>query len=807
MNGYSLAEISEATGGTLFCDNPNKIIDRYVYDTRLIISPSEGSPLFLALRTPRRDGHSFISAAIDAGVQAFMVDAKESIALRDFNPELSFILVEDVLAALQRLARYHRRRLSRPLFIALTGSNGKTTVKEWLAALIDDDFKTARSPLSFNSGLGTALSILDVSDECEVALLEAGISTVGEMDAQTAMIQPKWGVFTNLGDAHGDGFSSRSEKLIEKLKLFQHVETIFYSPVGILGYENELLSGLPKNIEIIRCDSPQITDLLNARTFSTKADVENARLALAVALKLGVSPQTLAQKISRLFPVQMRTEWLTDNPEITVINDAYSSDITSTYNAYALLLRSGPHGAKKVILSDLDNAQNRPDEQLILIKEAARLFGATNLTLIGKVSVELSNNHPEFSAFTDVDSFIQQFDYETFRFSTVLLKGARRFALERLIPLFTHKSAASYLQIDLNALIHNFHAIKKRLPDKVQTMAMLKAAAYGGGAFQIARELVREGVDYLAVAYTDEGVELRRAGLRTPIMVLTPSEESISALRNYQLEPAVGSFRLLNALISQNTESFFAIHIEIDTGMGRLGFIENEIERLITTLKATKENFEIRSIFTHLAASESPSEDDFTRAQLQKFISISNQLKANFPHALLHALNSGGALRFPEYALDMIRLGIGLYGVSPTAQDEGLIEVFSLRSVVAQIHEYPAGTTVGYNRRFRAARATRVATIPVGYADGVPYALGAAEFSVLVAGKTAPIIGSVCMDMLMLDVTDAPEAKEGEEVVFFGKQGDAFLSVKTLAACANTIPYQILTAISPRVRRLYVKNG
>jgi alanine racemase len=512
-------------------------------------------------------------------------------------------------------------------------------------------------------------------------------------------------------------------------------------------------------------------------------------------------------------------ELITDNPEITLLNDSYNADAASVRHAFSLLAAQESQPRKVVIISDLEHQGERaPTLQRELAELALERFGAGNVMLIGPLFSRLMAETPlpGAAAYPDLDAFLKAFRYEDFTQSVILLKGARKFRLETLIPYFSQQAATTYLKINLNALKQNLEVFRSRVPNQTRLMAMLKAAAYGSGGWQLAQELEREGVDYIGVAYTVEGIELRRRGIRAPILVLNPDFATLAQLWRFELQPAVWSFPLLQQLaaIAAERQTALPIHLEFDTGMGRLGFEPGQVEPVLDALRSTAgaEHLPIASVFSHLAAADAPAQDPFTEQQLAQFEAVAERIQTQYPESLRHILNTGGALRWPGRAGDMVRIGLGLYGISPVpALQRELQEIASLHSSISQIHHYPAGTSISYGRTYVLEAPARIATIPVGYADGIPRALSNGKLEALVHGQRCPVVGVICMDMLMLDVTAVPQAQAGDEVVFFGRQAapsdsETFQSITTLAEAANTIPYEILTGLSLRLRRLYVKE-
>lgn len=785
------------------------------FDSRTIAHGSE--TIFVALRTANRNGADYIQQAYEKGVRHFIVETK--LSFRDVN----YVIVDDALDFLQRWAFHHRLRFEEYPVIAITGSNGKTTVKEWAATLMEEDLRIVKSPMSYNSQLGVAISLLHLRPQADVALIEAGISESGEMAALAAMIQPDLGVLTHMGDAHQAGFEDFQEKLLEKLALFEECSDVFST-----SFQSEILQthpGLPwqmigsreeDHIQLLEASQEsqgwQVALLASGQQVSVQiplsgqANLENALLAILIARSQGIAWNTIQARALLLKPVEMRTEIISDHPQITILNDSYNADADSVRNAFQQLLQYKAQPNQAIILSDLPHQGERQQEiQLTLWKEAKELVGEDQVYLIGPVFFQLVGHN----AFKTVEELQQQVDVASLNHSTVLLKGARTFELERLIPWLQRKPNATYFRIDLNRLSHNYRYLKSLLPDRVKMMAMVKAASYGSGTWQIAQHLEKEGVDYLAVAYTSEGIELREAGIETPIMVMNPDPGSVSELIRYDLEPEISHMALFDRYLQASRlkgSQRMNIHLKLETGMGRLGFQEADLPALISLISHYPD-LRIISVMSHLAAADDLSEAAFSLEQIRRLNAMADHLTEELGICpFRHILNTAGILNYPDYTMDMVRLGIGLYGIDPTASQvaEGnLLEIGSLHAFISDITEYPAGTSIGYGRSQVTDRSTRIATVPIGYADGVLRNLGNGKASFLVNGQLAPTFGRICMDMLMLDVTDIPAVRPGGEVVLFGEQAGKHLSVIEMATAAETIPYEILVRISPRVRRIY----
>ncbi|HRY31816.1 MAG TPA: bifunctional UDP-N-acetylmuramoyl-tripeptide:D-alanyl-D-alanine ligase/alanine racemase [Bacteroidales bacterium] len=796
-------------------------------DSRQFVQPS--GTLFFALVSKRNDGHRYIGELYEKGVRSFVV-SDGGFAFRDY-PEAVFLVVPDTLLALQQLAAWHRRQFGLTV-VGITGSNGKTIVKEWLYQLLQDDLKIVRSPKSYNSQTGVPLSVWQIGSGDELALIEAGISEPDEMNRLQPVILPGIGIFTNIGQAHAGNFINKDQKIAEKLKLFTHVETLIFCSDHLDIQQRIISTEAFRKLRLFTWGRKKDSDLViesidrNVRwtdihcrfegrqvhirlPFVDDASIENVMHCWAFMLLRGVPDEIILQRVSRLSPVAMRMELKEGINNCTIINDSYSSDINSLSIALDFLNQQKQHRRKTVILSDLlQSGRNENDlyawiADLLANKEVDQLIG------IGPaITRHAARFRMNKSFFAGTEDFLKKFPFSNFQHESILIKGARVFNFEDISKALQQKAHETVLEINLNALVHNLNLIRSRLKPGVKTMVMVKAFSYGSGSYEIANLLQFHQVDYLAVAYADEGVELRRAGISLPVMVMNPDEESIDALSKYHLEPEVYNFRILDLIeesrqrLSGGQQGRIFIHLKLDTGMNRLGFREEDLELLIKRLDALP-YIHVKSVFSHLAASEMPQHDPFTLEQISRFSSMTETLRAEGRNSFIrHILNSAGLCRFPDAQFDMVRIGISLYGVAVCPGDEGrLQQVSSLRSMVSQIRQLEAGETVGYGRSWTARRQSRIAVVPIGYADGLPRALGNGRGKLMINGTLVPIIGEVCMDMCMVDVSGV-EAREGDVVLVFGKDK----AVTEFAAAADTIPYEILTRISRRVKRVYYQE-
>jgi alanine racemase len=830
---YHLENIISIVKARVLLQNGNPSIEHLLLDSRKVIFPH--SSLFIALKGSRRDGHSFIEELYQKGIRNFLV----SMAV-DVNafPGANVILVKDTLHALQVLAMHHRRQYSIPV-IGITGSNGKTIVKEWLNQLLEEQFNIVRSPKSYNSQIGVPLSVWQMNDSHDLAIFEAGISESGEMSNLEKIIQPTIGIFTNIGEAHSEGFINLRQKVNEKLQLFTHAQTLVYCKDNPSLHEavatlwQQLHKRGDKTFSI--CSWSRLTEAaLQIRTiekgdgqalitaiwqseklqitipFTDDASIENAIHCWCVMFLLKVDPSIIQQKMMRLATVAMRLEVKNGINNCSIINDSYSADLSSLSIALDFLMHQQQHTKRTVILSDILQSGRTEKELYQEVAKALEQRGVNRFIGIGKKislhrSVFEAINTLELSFYPSVEEFKKDFHHFYCRDETILLKGARVYGLEQIDALLEQKVHQTILEINLSALVHNLQQFQQLLHPSTKVMAMVKAFSYGSGGYEIANVLQFHKIDYLAVAYADEGVELRKGGIALPVMVMNTDASTFDLLVRYQLEPELYSPDLLRAL-----DSFlrlkgirqFPVHIELETGMNRLGFSEEQITALIEILKT--DVFSVRSVFTHLVASEDPEHDAYTEEQANIFHRLCDQIGRAISYPFVrHIANTSGIARHPSLQLDMVRIGIGLYGIG--AQNTSPItlrEVSTLKSTIAQVKHVRAGESVSYGRRGIASRDSIIATVRIGYADGYPRSLSNGIGKMLVRGRLAPIIGMICMDMTMIDVTDIPDAVEGDEVIVFGKE----LSVEQLASWAQTIPYEILTGVSQRVKRVYFEE-
>jgi alanine racemase len=819
---FSPEDISRITRGSLNGEI-SSVIEEVFTDSRTLPLSPRGA-MFVALSGPRHDGHQYIHDLYKAGIRLFLVSRipDEVLEVRD----ACFVVVPDCLKALQQLAAYHRLLFHFPV-IGITGSNGKTIVKEWIYQLLQSYREVVKSPRSYNSQVGVPLSLLQLRPEHEIAIIEAGISFPGEMKNLEELIQPGIGIITNIGEAHQENFYDLREKVQEKLNLFRRSSTLLYCKdqkivdeeihKAFSGKGPRLLSWSFKSgadLEITGCNLLDGMTHLEARwkdesfeleiPFTDRASIENCIHCLLLYLFLGIDKLGGLEPFRHLNPVAMRMELKNGINGCTLINDSYSSDMVSLGIALDFLQRQPQNPVKTLILSDILQSGKENDE---LYREVGALIKAKGVGRFIGIGPALNASRHYFLAdsifFSSTEEFIRAYPSLSFRDEAILLKGARVFGFERITELLEQKRHQTRLEINLQSMVHNLNFFRSLLRPGTRIMGMVKALSYGSGTYEIASLLQYHKVDYLAVAVADEGIALKRAGIQLPMMVMSPEPTSFDAMVRFNLEPELYSLPLLRSFIQfavQTGLKQYPVHLKLDTGMHRLGFSMDEIPGLIEILSTSRE-IHVRSVFSHLAGSEDPDLDGFTREQIDLFTSLSSQIVrlTGYP-VLRHILNSAGIERFPDAQFDMVRLGIGLYGISTVNQSK-LLQVGTLRSIITQVKDLNPGDTVGYNRRGLIVERSRIAVVPIGYADGLSRKMGNGNGYFLVKGKPAPIVGNICMDMCMINVTGL-DVREGDEVIIFGDG----LSVTRLAEQLGTIPYEVLTGISSRVKRVYFQE-
>lgn len=818
---YTINNITALIGARRF-GSAEARIDWLLTDSRSLAFPE--TTLFFALRTKLGDGHHYIAELYRRGVRNFVVGNVPTNYATDYA-DANFLLVVSPLKALQRLAERHREEYDLPV-IGVTGSNGKTVVKEWLYQLLSPSMRVTRSPRSYNSQVGVPLSVWLLDEHSQIGVFEAGISQPGEMSALKAIIQPTIGIMTNIGPAHQENFATIQEKCLEKISLFKDADVVIYcadDPIISECMAASLYTGDAIAWSEQNADSPLFIRKVEKQErnthivyrflssehevnipFTDDASVQNCIHCLATCLYLHLQPEVIAQRMATLEPVAMRLEVIQGVRNCTLINDSYNSDVASLDIALDFMNRRPEQKdkGKTLILSDILQTGLSANELYTQVADMVNHRGIDRLIGVGP---EISSAHSLFKVnktfFPSSDALIESGLLDTLSNEMVLIKGSRKFGFEQITAALSLRVHETTLDVNLEAIAENLNYYRSFMKPETKITCMVKASAYGAGAVEIAKTLQDRGVDYLAVAVADEGAELRRAGITTGIIVMNPEMTAFNTLFQYDLEPEVYSFKLLDALAHAAEKEgiqAFPVHIKLDTGMHRLGFNPlTDVPQVIDHLKR-QSAIVPRSVFSHFVGSDSPDFDEFSQHQFDLFDKASRQLQAAFPDKVLrHICNSAGIERFPERHLDMVRLGLGLYGIDPI-DNRRLHNVTSLRTTILQIRNVPKGDSIGYSRCSFVDRDSRIAAIPIGYADGLNRHLGNRHCYCLVNGHKAPYIGNICMDVCMIDVTDIP-CQEGDTVEIFGDN----LPVTVLSDVLDTIPYEVLTSVSTRVKRVY----
>ncbi|MBI4947169.1 MAG: bifunctional UDP-N-acetylmuramoyl-tripeptide:D-alanyl-D-alanine ligase/alanine racemase [Bacteroidetes bacterium] len=845
---YFAKDIARILNGTIQGNgNPDSVIRHLMIDSRSLASAE--TSLFFALKGERHDGHKFIADAYQKRVRNFVVSELPS-PLGETFAGCNFVLVKDTLVALQHVCANHRRKFNIPV-IGITGSNGKTIVKEWLYQLMQEDKNIVRSPKSYNSQVGVPLSVWQMSEENELAIFEAGISKSDEMEKLEPVISPTIGIITNIGQAHDENFLNSKQKIREKLKLFVHVNTLIFNRDNLELNDEIVSNSVMKRLNLFTWSKKSKANLQIGKitkegnetelqgifnnefirikiSFIDEASIENAIHCWAVMLFLGYPNKTIAERMHRLNPVAMRLELKEGINNCSVINDSYNSDLGSLAIALDFLNQQKQHSKRTLVLSDILQSGKNEKE---LYAEVANLVKEKGVSRIIGIGEAISRQEKQFAGekifFKTTEEFLSSYNGNLFNSETILLKGARTFGFERISLVLQQKAHETVLEINFNSLVHNLNYYRSKLAPETKIMAMVKAFSYGSGGFEIANVLQYHHADYLAVAYADEGIELRKAGITLPIMVMNPEEPSYDTMIKHNLEPEIFSFRVLKLFeeavkrrrspspslpvregarveVLPNGEDLggadrYPIHIKLDTGMHRLGFEEKDVNELAVRI-ANSKVLQVRSVFSHLAGSDEVAHDEFTRLQIKKIGEMSEVIRSHFNYPVLrHILNSAGIVRFPGAQFEMVRLGIGLYGIGANKREQPQLKnVSTLKSIISQIKSISVGESIGYSRKFVAQKDMRIATVPIGYADGLSRRLSNGKGKMIVKGAQVSIVGNVCMDMCMLDVTGV-QCAEGDEVIVFGEQ----YPIDLLANDMDTIPYEVFTGISRRVKRVY----
>lgn len=814
---YTTSQIAQITNSQLIGDS-NILISQIAFDSRNLYSISETA--FIAINTPSNSGEKYISAVIEKGVKVIISENYYP----EF-PDVTWIIVENAIDFLQTLAKKHLENSNLKNTIGITGSNGKTIVKEWLYQCLWNEIPSVKSPKSFNSQIGLPISLFQIKKEHQLGIFEVGISKPKEMEILEHIFSPKIGILTHIGSAHSSNFKNEEELIKEKISLFKNSEKIIYN--GDNPYVSQIIKeiyphkklisfGLNHHNDIhIVSDYKNPNELIRVKYFNEElsfpaqqrdeATLSNVLSIIAILKDFDFSNAQVIEKINHLKAVEMRLESVNGIRNNLIINDSFNLDLDSLIIAYQFI-NQYKKTKKTLILTDILDMM---EEDNILYPKVAKLTneqGFDQVFLIGEQITKYQNLFTsEVKSFKTTQDLINSQQLNYIENQLVLLKGARVFEIEKIKKLLELQKHDTTLEINLNALLHNINVHKSLLQPKTKICAMVKAYSYGLGGYEIAEFLQHHHIDYLGVAYADEGVDLRKNGITTPILVMNPEQNSYDTIIDYHLEPEIYSFRVLelfgNQLKTKGMQEAYPIHLKIETGMHRLGFKEEEIDDLIE--KLTQHNVKIASIFSHLSSADVPTEKEYTLQQLDTFERISNKIIEKIGYQpIRHILNTAGIINYTNYQYDMVRIGIGMIGIStcPNIQKQ-LQNIVSFKTVISQISNIKKGESIGYSRKHTAEKDTSIATIPVGYADGISRLLSNSNGFVRVKKQKVPIVGNVCMDMMMIDLGDIP-TKEGDEVIIF----DSISSLKDFAKYSQTIPYEVLTSISRRVKRVYIKN-
>ena len=792
-------------------------------DSRNLLFPEKS--IFLALKGRFTDGHDFIVSLYEQGVRCFVIS--KAIDTGSY-PEADFLWVEDVVSLLQEYAKHHRKQFDFPV-IGITGSNGKTILKEWLYLLLQKDFSLVKSPKSYNSQIGVPLSVLHMNERHKLGIFEAGISLPGEMQKLQSVLLPDIGIFTNIGKAHASGFESESQKIREKLQLFRACKILIYKYDHQLIHQEIVSEGISNCFSWgadTKADLPVFYKIKKQHTllniqykekvhkvkipFRNAAAIENCMLAIATMLYLGTDIKSLEKRIKNLRDVPMRLELKEGINNCQIIDDSYNNDLQGLQIALDFLnQKQVKRGGKTLILSDVPEAKDKEQYQ-----EIAELLQEHQISRFIGIGPALTKYKSLFDGLAKSSFFENTSDFTAaigqsvfFERDSILLKGARSFGFEKIAQQLKKRIHGSMLEISLTALKNNLQVYKNCLRNDTKIMVMVKASAYGSGSREIAQLLQYNHVDYLGVAYVDEGVKLRQEGIYLPIMVMNTAAHEFEILYQHELQPALFSFSLLEKFIiflrSKKPQNPYPVHIEIDSGMHRLGFQEKEVDNLISRLKQSKKLIRTAGIFSHLAASDEALHDSFSLLQAEMFMRQADKIeKALACKSIKHLLNSSGISRLSQYQFDMVRLGIGLYGYDAKKTLIKLENVLQFKTCISQIKHLKSGDTIGYSRMAKVEKDSTIAVLAIGYADGFLRIFGNGNSSVLIRGKRAVTIGNICMDMCFVDISHIEDAEEGDEVVIF----DSMNEIVKLSEVAQTIPYEILTNISERVPRIFYED-
>ena len=814
---YTTKQIAEITQSQLIGDK-NLHVQHIAFDSRNIYSVIKTA--FIAINTTTNTGEKYIPQAIEKGIKIIISE--------NFYSEyegITWIIVEDSVKFLQDLAKYHVEKNTQLQTIGITGSNGKTIVKEWLYQCLWNEMPTVKSPKSFNSQIGLPLSLLQISTKHQIGIFEVGISKPSEMAVLEDIFSPKIGILTHIGTAHSSNFKNEEQLIEEKILLFKNSETILFNGDNVLVYniikdiypDKKLISfGLENRNDVKIISNPEnLQEEIKVQYFSEEfsfpanqrdeATLTNALALVCVMKELGFSNEKIVEKINALKAVEMRLESVNGIHNNLIINDSFNLDLDSLIIAFQFIKQYNKP-EKTLILTDIIDVK---EDEFSLYNKVADLTNEQNFSQVFLVGTQISRFQEKFKAktysFKKTKELIESQQLEQLENQLILLKGARIFEIEKVKQLLELQKHDTVLEINLNAILHNINVHKALLKPETKICAMVKAYSYGLGGYEIAEFLQHHHIDYLGVAYADEGVDLRKNGITTPILVMNPEQGSYDIIIDYNLEPEIYSLRVLELFTTQlqlkGIQRKYPIHLKIETGMHRLGFKENEIEELLEILK--KYNVKVASIFSHLSSSDIPEEREYTMYQIETFKRISEKIISGLDYRpLRHILNSSGITNYTDYQFDMVRIGIGMIGISPTPEIKSQLQnAVTFKTVISQISEVKKGDSIGYSRKYKAEKDTRIATIPVGYADGIPRLIGNKNGFVSIHKQKVPIVGNICMDMLMVDLEKLP-AKDGDKVIIFNENP----SLEEFSKYCKTIPYEVLTSISRRVKRIYIKN-
>ena len=815
---YHVSDIAQYLHSEAFVnDSVNTEVNHLLFDSRKLTHAA--STLFFALKGEHKDGHTFIDDLVTRGVRNFIISDKNCVSKL---PDCNYILVNNTKDALQSLAAIHRQHFQIPM-IAITGSNGKTSVKEWLYLLLRHNKNVVRSPKSYNSQIGVPLSVWGINHNHELGIFEAGISQKGEMEKLEEILKPTIGIITNIGEAHSQNFDSRLDKASEKVKLFKDCKTIIYNKdyaalnTALRNYKNKEYFTISHksnaNLKITNIEkqigNTIISGIFKHETnsitipFTDNGSIENAITCWALMLYLNYNSKVISEQMQGLSPVAMRLELKQGINNCSIINDSYNSDLGSIAIALDFLSQQKQHDKHTVILSDVLQSG---DASEALYSNIANLIKQKNVNRFIGIGLEIKKYAHLFDRNAEFHNstlrFLHDYDLNKFDNESILIKGARKFTFEKITEALQGKAHDTILEIDLNAFAHNLNFYRSKLKPKTKLMVMVKAFTYGSGSFEIANLLQFHHVDYLAVAYTDEGISLRKAGIKLPIMVMNPEQQGFDAMIKNCLEPEIYSLNILNkfdvALQRKGIQNW-PVHIKLDTGMHRLGFEEKDLDALTDYLN-NHDSVKVKTVFTHLASADNPVDDAFTKIQLEKFELFTDIISESINDAFdKHVLNSAGILRYNDEQFEMVRLGIGLHGISSVEEGmKNLEPVATLITTISQVKTVSAGDSVGYGTQAKVIKETTIATVAIGYADGYDRRLGNGVGYMMIKGNKVNTLGNICMDMSMLDVSGL-DVREGDEVLVFGKE----LPITELATKIGTIPYELLTNISERVKRVY----